>query len=450
MKSLFNFKMTTPALVRIFPLVFLALSPIAQAVVPAPDGGYPGGNTAEGQTALLSLTTGGFNTAVGYLSLRSDTTGSFNTAIGAGTLLANTADLNTAAGAGALLSNTTASGNTALGAFALFSNTTGGTLGLLGGEVSVGPNVAVGQHALESNTLGSSSVAVGYQALASFVEGPIIPGPPATDLRALGINTAVGFQALANTTGVGNCAFGYQALYTTLGDPVNHEGLHNVAIGTLALANNQTGSFNIALGSGAGQNVITANNVICIGHFGQNENYTTWIENIYGRSTLSGTTAPVVVSDGGQLGTVVSSERFKKDVATMDNASEVILLLRPVMFHYKRDARGTPQFGLIAEEVAKVNPALVLPDKEGRPYTVRYDAVNAMLLNEFLKEHRRVEELESTVAKQEAAIAEQQKSFERKLTEQERRIQTLTSGLQKVSAQMETMKPATQIVVNEP
>jgi len=165
----------------------------------------------------------------------------------------------------------------------------------------------------------------------------------------------------------------------------------------------------------------------------------TWIANIYGVPTQSGTTAPVVVSDAGQLGTIASSERFKKDISTMEKASEAILSLRPVTFHYKSDVKDAPQFGLIAEEVAKVNPALVLPDKEGRPYTVRYDAVNAMLLNEFLKEHRKNEEqqaiiaqLKSMVKKQEAANAEQQKQ-----------IESLTAGLQKVSAQIEASKFAT-------
>jgi hypothetical protein len=115
---------------------------------------------------------------------------------------------------------------------------------------------------------------------------------------------------------------------------------------------------------------------------------TTWIGNVYGVTTQNAGTAPVIVSAGGQLGTVASSERFKKDIVNIEKASEAILSLRPVTFHYKTDTEGTPQFGLIAEEVAKVNPALVLPDNEGKPYTVRYDAVNAMLLNEFLKEHR--------------------------------------------------------------
>jgi len=138
-------------------------------------------------------------------------------------------------------------------------------------------------------------------------------------------------------------------------------------------------------------------------------------------TTQSGTTAPVVVSDTGQLGTVVSSERFKKDIAAMEKTSEAILALRPVTFHYKTDTSGTPQFGLVAEEVAKVDLALVLPDKQGKPYTVRYEAVNAMLLNEFLKEHRKVAQLE-------------------------KQIEALTAGLQKVSAQLEANKPTPQVV----
>jgi uncharacterized coiled-coil protein SlyX len=148
------------------------------------------------------------------------------------------------------------------------------------------------------------------------------------------------------------------------------------------------------------------------------------------------------VSADGQLGTIASSERFKKDIATMDNASEVILALKPVTFHYKSDNTGTPQFGLIAEEVAEVNPDLVVRDRNGDLYTVRYDAVNAMLLNEFLKEHRKVEQqgatitqVKSTAAKQEATIARQQKQ-----------IEALTTGLQKVSDKLELNKPGPQMI----
>ena len=193
-----------------------------------------------------------------------------------------------------------------------------------------------------------------------------------------------------------------------------------------------SGSSNVAVGDEAGTSIVTGSNIICIGAgvAGADVSNTTWIANVYGVTTQNVMTAPVIVSADGQLGTAASSERFKKDIATMNKASEAVLSLRPVTFHYKTDTTGTPQFGLIAEEVAKVNPALVLPDKEGKPYTVRYDAVNAMLLNEFLKEHKIVQE-------QGAMIAQQQKQ-----------IQQLTAGLQKVSAQLEESKPAPQVVKN--
>jgi hypothetical protein len=125
----------------------------------------------------------------------------------------------------------------------------------------------------------------------------------------------------------------------------------------------------------------------------------------------------------------------------MDKASEAVLSLRPVSFHYKTDMRGTPQFGLIAEEVAKVNPALVLPDKEGKPYTVRYDAVNAMLLNEFLKEHKKVEEQQATITELKSTVAQQQKDFESAVAE-------LKGQIQKVSAQLEVSKGKPQVAEN--
>ena len=186
--------------------------------------------------------------------------------------------------------------------------------------------------------------------------------------------------------------------------------------------------------------LVRANGVICIGHgvAGADVSNTTWIGNIYGVTTQNATTAPVIVSADGQLGTIASSERFKKDIATMEKASEAILSLRPVTFHYKTDTKGTPQFGLIAEEVAKVNPALVLPDKEGKPYTVRYDAVNAMLLNEFLKEHRKVAELKSTVA-------EQRKGMEAMAAQ----LKEQAAQIRKVSARLEASKPAPQTVKND-
>ena len=242
---------------------------------------------------------------------------------------------------------------------------------------------------------------------------------PAPDGGYPGFNTAEGDNALLIlTSGTSNTAIGFNTLNS------NTTGTSNTANGAQALQSNTTGNTNTALGYSAGFGVTTANNVVCIGSSGGNVDNSTWINNVYGVTTQDGTTAPVIVSETGQLGTVASSERFKKDIATMDKASEAVLSFRPVSFHYKSDTKDTPQFGLIAEEVAKVNPALVLPDKEGKPYTVRYDAVNAMLLNEFLKEHRKVTELEKQVEK-------------------------LTAGLQKVSDQLELNKPAPRIVNNQ-
>jgi hypothetical protein len=323
----------------------------------------------------------------------SRTTGGFNTAVGFLSLRSNaTGSFNTAIGAGTLLGNT-ADKNTATGAGALLTNTTG-TL-----------NTANGTFALFSNTAASA-------------------------------NTAVGTFALFNhTINDGNTAVGYQTLYN------DTTGTDNVAIGPYALLNSNGGFNNIAVGYTAGNGISTASNVICIGSPGMDVSTTTWIGNVFGVTTQNGTTAPVIVSADGQLGTVASSERFKKDISPMERASEVILSLRPVTFHYRSDTKETPQFGLVAEEVAKVNPALVLPDKEGKPYTVRYDAVNAMLLNEFLKEHRKVEA--------------QRKDFEVAIAQQQSEIAALTATvkdqalqIQKVSAQLEASKPAPQMVNN--
>ena len=277
----------------------------------------PGANTAEGQNALLSLTTGTFNTAVGFFALKSNDLGNYNTAIGAGALVANSDSvMNTAVGAATLLANI-ADGNTATGAGALLSNFSGFA------------NTANGESALSRNTTGSFNTASGGDALFSNSTG--------------GFNTANGFDALTHNIG----------------------GSNNTAVGVGAL-HNSTGSSSIGIGFNAGEFVGSSNNVIAIGNPGDDVDNTTWIGNIYGVSTQSGTTAQVIVSDSGQLGTVASSERFKKDIAAMEDASEAILSLRPVTFHYKSDCNETPQFGLIAEEVAKVNPALVLPDQDGK------------------------------------------------------------------------------------
>ena len=358
-------------------------------------------NAFLGDDALIANTTGSGNTALGWRSLFSNIDGSFNTAVGGGALNLNNAASNTAVGAAALLLNTTGPENTAVGTDALTFNDTGGE------------NTANGSFALFHNTTGNSNTAIGRAALSANTTG--------------NENTAVGFDALFDNTGGGsNIAVGAAALVN------NTAGSNNTAVGSSALLKNTTGGGNTAIGLGAGGNVLTADNVTCIGAnvSGADVSDTTRIAGVYGVNTQSGTTAPVIVSDTGQLGTIVSSERFKKDIATMDKASETVFSLRPVTFHYKSDVKGTPQFGLIAEEVAKVNPALVLPDKEGKPFTVRYEAVNAMLLNEFLKEHRKNEKQEATIARL------------------EKQIEALTTGLQKVSAQLELTKSAPRTVLN--
>jgi Chaperone of endosialidase len=388
----------------------------AQAVVPSPDGGYPNFTTAEGDHALQALTAGVGNTAIGTFSLFSVTTGNFNTAVGAGSLDLNLGDSNTATGAAALLFNTTGTENTAVGTAALEFNGTGSN------------DTAIGNNALFSNTTGDDNTATGAGALFT---------------NTIGFdNTANGFDALAfNTTGDHNTAIGFDALVS------NTTGSANTAIGSAALANS-TGIGNIALGASSGLGVTTANNVIVIGTGGSNVVGSCFIGNIRGVTTAVGDAIPVVIDSHFQLGTMSSSRRFKKEIRAMDKSSEAILAFKPVTFHYTNDKTDTPQFGLIAEDVAEVNPDLVVRDEKGEIYTVRYDAVNAMLLNEFLKEHRKVEELQ-------ASIAQQRKDSETTAAQQQKEIQALTaqlkeqaSQIQKVSAQLQVSKPAPQTALN--
>src|SRR5213076_2465479 len=204
---------------------------------------------------------------------------------------------------------------------------------------------------------------------------------------------------------IANTAIGEDALKN------NTTGNENTAIGEGALKNNTTGSKNTALGDGAGYRVTTADHVICIGTQGANVSRSCFIGNIRGIATANADAIPVLIDSAGQLGTLSSSRRFKKEIKPMNKTSEGILDLKPVTFHYKSDATNTPQFGLIAEEVAEVNPNLVVRDNDGEIYTVRYEAVNAMLLNEFLKEHRKFEEKSRKVEQQEATIAQLKKDM---------------------------------------
>jgi uncharacterized coiled-coil protein SlyX len=322
----------------------------------APEAPLPGFNTADGDHALFSITSGIGNTAVGWYSLSSNTDGNYNTGIGAG----------------ALALNTTEESNTAVGTAALLLNT---------GGVS---NTAVGRGALLNNATGSENTAVGVAALADVTTG--------------GFNTAVG-------------------------------GIAGAAI--------TTGQFNTIIGDIAGLFVTTASSTICIGGSGINVSNTCQIGHIRGVQTVNNDAIGVVIDSAGQLGTQSSSGRYKKDIKPMDKTSEAILSLKPVTFHYKSDNRNRPEFGLIAEEVAKVNPNLVVY-QDGEIYTVRYEAVNAMLLNEFLKAHKKLEAQDATIAELKSTVAHQQKGME-----------ALTAQVQKVSAQIQVNKAAPQLTANK-
>ena len=409
-----------------FTLVCFAFSPNSEAIVPEPDGGYPGFNTAEGQRALFSLTTGAANTAIGSLSLFSVTAGSFNTATGSGALLFNIVDQNTAFGAAALL-----------------YNSTGGTIaGVPGSPAEVGPNTAVGTLALGKNTTSGANTAVGYQALGTMTFGN-------SGANNGGFNTAVGYKALTsadtsagNFDGTGNSALGYEALaYTTTGQGnvgIGHTALFsntgggfNTAVGVAALFD-CTGNHNTALGNGAGIAATNGDGNVYIGAsvsvFGSpGESNHTYIDNIKDTSVSGGGTDTVTVNlTTGLLGHMSSSRRYKEEIKPMNKDSEVIYQLEPVTYRYKKDIdRGqSPAFGLIAEQVAEINPALIARDGKGRPESIHYEMVNAMLLNEFLKEHRKVEQMQ-------------------------KQIDALTAGLQKVSAQLELSKAAPQTVLND-
>ena len=343
-----------------------------------------------------------------------------NTFLGDDALLNNSGVSNTAIGADALTKNLNASWNTAVGSGALLSNKFGDD------------NTAVGVTALERNTTGNGNTAVGRDALL-------------LNTTASG-NTATGSAALVfNRTGNFNVANGSGALSE------NKTGDKNTACGYRALNNNVIGSFNIALGFEAGVNLTAGNDNIDIGHPGvAGEAKTIRIgatQSAAFIAGISGATVPtgvaVIVDANGHLGTTTSSARFKHEIKPMDKASEAIHALQPVTFRYKHDLdpSGITQFGLVAEEVEKVNPDLVARDEQGRPYSVRYEAVNAMLLNEFLKEHRKVEELKATIVKQ-------QKENQATAARQQKQIEALTAGLQKVSAQVEMSRPAPQVVLN--
>src|SRR6266496_2706369 len=410
-------------------------------------------NSAVGAFALANNISGNHNTANGYGALYNNTTingdsGSGNTATGFGALYKNAiGSSNTATGNQALNRNTTGHDNTATGADALFHNTEGYS------------NSAFGSGALYLNTTGVNNTATGAWALLNNTGSDnTANGYAALNINGDGIqNTATGAQALLNnSSGIFNTAVGYQAL----GD--NATGGTNTAVGVDALIDNISGGANTALGYGAGANVTTGSFNVYIGTNVAgvaDEVGHTYISNINStiQPPVNGSEYVTVRLSDGLLGHTSSSLRYKEDIKPMDSASEVLYRLKPVTYRYKKniDPSQNLDYGLVAEDVAKVDPKLTIRDGNGQIESVRYTAIYNMLLNEFLKEHKKVAEqqtsitrLKSAVAKQEALIVEQQKNFQSKLAEEEKQIEALASGLQKVSARIEVSKPAGRVVLN--
>jgi hypothetical protein len=361
-------------------LAWFALSPTLQAVSPPPDGGYAGSNTAEGTDALFGLTTGVWNSAFGFRALYNNTMGIRNTAVGYQALYNNTGT-----------SNVTGKDNVAIGPNALFNNTTGNR------------NIAIGPFALLDNTTGSDNIAIGNRALWHFT------GSGAT---AIGDS----FYSDANDVEIGRrrgCQVDISATAKI--------NAYDIFIGHPEFVGGVPGSCNTYAQGTQSVHIV--------------------VDEFTGTGVFVGGVAhhpiaglPVVIDDrSGQLGVQASSVRFKQDIESMGTASEAILALKPVSFHYKKnlDPNGTTQFGLVAEEVEKVNPSLITRDRDGKPYTVRYDAVNAMLLNEFLKEHKKVEDLQAAVAQLTARVKEQD------------------SKMQKLSEQLNMSKALDQVALNQ-
>jgi trimeric autotransporter adhesin len=374
---------------------------------------------ALGQGALAANTGGSSNTAMGFQALNHNTTVSGNTAVGFQALFSNTTgNRNTAIGNSALFNNSGApangSRNTAVGITALFNNTDGRS------------NNAFGDNALVFNTIGSFNEAFGVNALVSNVDGVQ--------------NVAIGDDSLLGNNGDDNTALGG----ITGVNMISGDG--NTLLGANTGNNLTTGDFNTYIGVGVG-GPVNENGWVRI-----NDNFApvggttskVAIGGIAG-ATVGAAFAPVIINGNGQLGTAPSSRRFKKDIDPMGKTSEALFSLRPVTFHYKGDTTNMSCFGLIAEEVAKVNPDLILLDKEGKPLTVRYEQINAMLLNEFLKEHKRVEKQQASIADLKSTVALQQKGMDALVAT----VKEQAAQIQKVSAQVETIKPAPKVVANQ-
>jgi hypothetical protein len=416
-----------PGYILIFAFVCFALAPMVDAQGPDTDGAIPGANNGEGIGVLVNRTSGVWNTGTGFEALNHLTAG----------------NQNTATGLRALSSDTNGGFNTATGVFSRFSNTSGFF------------KSATGAYSLANNTLGNRNTANGYGALYFNTEGyqNTATGFGALYKNTTGFaNTANGYLALANhTTGVVNTAIGNRALTN------NTTGTGNTAVGSAALLSNATGANNTALGRVAGGDITGSGNV-CIGQGVGGEalvNDTTWIRNVYDSVASE---RQVYVNSDNKIGTLSSSRRYKEDIKPMDTASETLFALKPVTFRYKKeiDRSRALSFGLIAEEVARISPDLITRDEEGQPQTVRYEAINAMLLNEFLKEHRKVEEQDRKmrgqdrkIKEQEATIAQLRKDFQTTVAQLTARLEEQASLIQKVSGQIELNGAAQRTVFND-
>jgi hypothetical protein len=417
-----------------------------------------GPSVAVGYLAMNADTASSQNTAVGWSALTTNTTGQFNTAIGFSSLFDNTTGVsNTAVGNNSLLNNTIGSFNIAVGSSSLAANTTG---------VS---NTAVGWHAIASNVVGSNNTGIGYNALANNLEdrntavgsnslmantfgtGNTAIGASSLAANTIGFeNTAVGSQALvSNTTGFFNTALGEGTLFTnTIGHQntaVGWEALvncttgnNNTAIGSGALINIDTGSNNVAVGLGAGNGLYSGNGNIYINAFpasGAESNTirigtsqkTCVIQGIRGATAAGG--IAVLVGATGILGTTTSSIKFKDNVEDMNNASEGIYKLRPVIFTYKEDEVQTPQYGLIAEEVDKTFPDLVAKDTNNEPYSVQYHVLPVLLLNEMKKQ-------QVTINAQQSAI----KNLGTTVDKQDEVIENLTLTIESMSTAINSLQ----------
>jgi trimeric autotransporter adhesin len=376
-------KITTASVLIVICLVCAGPLAKIKAVSPPPDGGYGGNNTAEGTDALFSLSTGVWNSAFGFRALYRNTTSIRNTAVGYQALYNTNGSF-----------NVSGQDNVAIAPNALFRNTTGSR------------NIAIGSFALHDNTDGSDNIAIGDHALWHFIgSGATVVGDS--------------FASAPDSVSVGRL-------------PTYDHGGNITSAGVLTA--NLNAQDDIYIGSGVFRTptpTVTARVHI----LAQDAVY---VGAVYGNAIAG---SPVSIDSNGQLGVAASSKRFKTGIKPMENASETVLALKPVSFRYKKeiDPQCTPQFGLVAEEVEKVNADLVVRDKEGKPYSVRYDAVNAMLLNEFLKEHLTVQEQGTTIAQQQKEI----KALKEELKEQ-------ASQIQKVSAQLQLSKPEPQTVLNNP